>query len=89
MTFDEWFAKEYHEQVAVEGEDGLRDLLREAWDAARSSCIEECRAACLSVGSDAHEAAQAKDATDYIAGYQDASVDCDEALRDLSSCEQE
>ncbi len=27
MTFDEWFAKEYHEQVAVEGEDGLRDLL--------------------------------------------------------------
>lgn len=53
-------------------------ILREAADA-----LEKCRALCLEVGSDAHEAAKAKDATDYVAGYQDAAVDCDEAIREF------
>jgi hypothetical protein len=35
------------------------------------------------VGEDAHEAAQAKDATDYVAGYQDAAVDAQEAIKVL------
>jgi hypothetical protein len=51
----------------------------------RASIIDECRAACMAVGSHAAEAAKAKDATDYIAGYQDAAVDCDEALRELAN----
>jgi hypothetical protein len=38
----------------------------------------------MEVGSQAGEAAKAKDATDYTAGYQDAVVDCDEALRALA-----
>lgn len=40
MTFDEWFAKEYSGDV---GEDGLRVLLREAWDAALAARPEEGR----------------------------------------------
>lgn len=47
--------------------------------------VETCRRVVLSVSEDAHEAAKAKDATDYVAGYQDAVVDCDEALRALLS----
>jgi hypothetical protein len=50
---------------------------------ARESIIQECRTACLEVGQQAHEAAKAKDATDYIAGYQDCAVDIDEELRAL------
>lgn len=45
--------------------------------------LREARAACVGVGLGAHEAAQAKDATDYVAGYQDGCVDCDEAIRAL------
>lgn len=55
----------------------------DAKDAGWNEAIEAAREACIEVGKDAHEAAKAKDATDYVAGYQDASVDCDEALRDL------
>lgn len=47
----------------------------------RAAVIRECREVVLSCSEDAHEAAKAKDATDYVAGYQDAVVDCDEALR--------
>lgn len=47
---------------------------------------ERCRAACLSVNGDAEEAANSSDVTlfdsdSYIAGYQDAAIDCDEAIR--------
>ena len=49
----------------------------------RASIIQECRTACLDVGQQAHEAAKSKDATDYVAGYQDCAVDCDDALREL------
>lgn len=51
----------------------------------RGEVIQECRKAVLRTGMDAHEAAKAKDATDYLAGYQDCAVDADEALRDLLS----
>jgi hypothetical protein len=50
---------------------------------ARESIIQECRTACLEIGQQAHEAAKAKDAYDYVAGYQDCAVDIDDALRDL------
>ena len=43
----------------------------------------QCRSLVLKVSSNAQEAAKAKDATDYIAGYQDALVDYDEELRTL------
>ncbi len=49
----------------------------------REAVIAECREVVLSCSDDAHEAAKAKDATDYVGGYQDAVVDCDEALRHL------
>jgi hypothetical protein len=49
----------------------------------RNAIIEACRVVCCAVGSEAHEAAKAKDATDYVAGYQDAAVDCNEALQEL------
>lgn len=54
-----------------------------------NEAVDACRAACLEVGKDAYEAAKAKDATDYVAGYQDASVDCDEALREMLRVPQE
>lgn len=44
MTFDEWFSAEYHDEVGSVGEDGLRDLLREAWHAALATRPEERRA---------------------------------------------
>lgn len=44
---------------------------------------EKVREAILAVAANAHEAAKAKDAHEYIDGYQDAVVDCDEAIRDL------
>lgn len=50
---------------------------------ARDVVIGECRRIVLACSGDAEEAAKAKDATDYVAGYQDAVVDCDEALRDM------
>lgn len=56
---------------------------RAAPEAGRKAVIEECRTVVLACSDDAHEAAKAKDATDYVAGYQDAVVDCDEALRAL------
>jgi hypothetical protein len=43
--------------------------------------LYECRKVVLATGEDAAEAAKAKDAYDYVAGYQDASVDADEAIR--------
>lgn len=49
----------------------------------REAVIRECRRVVLSCSEDAYEAAKAKDATDYVAGYQDGVVDADEALRDL------
>ena len=49
----------------------------------RAALIAECRRIVLACAENAAEAAEAKDATDYIAGYQDAVVDCDEALREL------
>jgi hypothetical protein len=50
-----------------------------AWIAA----VAKCREACLEVSTGARASAQLKDAYDYVAGYQDAAVDCDEALREL------
>lgn len=47
--------------------------------------VARCREIALSVGENANEAAKAKDATDYIAGYQDCAVDVDEAIRSLST----
>lgn len=65
-------------------EKDLARALIELWQQSpRSVALEECRALCMSVGSDAHEAAKAKDATDYVAGYQDAAVDIDESIREL------
>lgn len=61
----------------------LKALEKRPEVASRDSVIRECRRVVLSCSGDAHEAAKAKDATDYVAGYQDAVVDCDEALRDL------
>jgi hypothetical protein len=46
MTFDEWFSAEYHDEVGSVGEDGLRDLLREAWHAALATRPEERRTGC-------------------------------------------
>lgn len=45
--------------------------------------LERCREACMRVSHDANEAAKAKDATDYVAGYQDACVDVDEEIREM------
>lgn len=42
---------------------------------------DACRDACMSVNADAEYAAKAKDATTYKDGYQDAAIDCDEAIR--------
>lgn len=44
---------------------------------------EKVREVILSIAEDAMEAAKAKDATDYVAGWQDAVVECDEAIRML------
>lgn len=55
----------------------------DASDAAWNEAIEAAREAVMGVHADAHEAAKAKDATDYTAGYQDAAIDCDEELKDL------
>jgi hypothetical protein len=44
---------------------------------------EKVRQVILSLAEDAHEAAKAKDAYDYVAGWQDAIVECDEAIREL------
>ena len=87
QTFPEWW-NEY-----TGGRQFARDMeiARAAWFAsaklyhpeARESIIQECRTACLEIGQLAHEAAKAKDATDYVAGYQDCAVDIDDALRDL------
>lgn len=38
MTFDEWFDSEYHGSYG--GENGMRALLKEAWDAASSRLPE-------------------------------------------------
>jgi len=70
-------------------EDGMDDAaFKSDDDYVRVSDVKElldkCRSACLAVGSDAEEAAKAKDATGYVAGYQDAAVDCDEELRLLA-----
>lgn len=73
MTFDEWWEK----YGCIYGD--CKDFGAKAWNAA----IAEAREAALAVGRDAREAAKAKDATDYVAGYEDAAVDADEAIREL------
>ena len=45
--------------------------------------LERCREICMRVSHEAEEAAKAKEATDYVAGYQDACVDVDEEIREL------
>ena len=52
-----------------------------AWNAA----LEEAEKVALEVGEDAYEASKAKDATDYVAGYQDAAVDVQEELRHMKT----
>lgn len=47
--------------------------------------LERCREICMRVSFEAEEAAKAKDATDYAAGYRDACVDIDEEIRALTS----
>lgn len=83
--FDEAFAAQNYAITAFEGMGGhmvsLKDVWRAAWDAA----ITAARTEVIGVGEDATEAAKAKDATDYVAGYQDCSVDCDESLRRMLS----
>lgn len=59
--------------------DGFPILHLPTWHAT----VEQCRQIVLECTKDAHEASKAKDATDYVAGYQDGVVDADEALRDL------
>lgn len=81
MSFDEWWY-DYGVKNGMLTQSGIRgQIARAAWD----SAIAECREAVLATGRDAAEAAKAKDATDYIAGYQDCAVDADESLRLLIS----
>lgn len=76
MTFQEWY-----DSLPLNLPHGHVAQMKMAWHAA----VGACREACLEVGKDAQEAAKAKDATDYVAGYQDAAVDCDEALRQFAA----
>lgn len=51
---------------------------------------EACRADCISVNKDAREASMKRDVLSfhnesYVAGYQDAAIDCDEAIRARSN----
>ena len=80
MTFYEWW-KEAHRHGEWTGDSKFdaRANAQLGWNAA----IARCRSVVLSCSEDAHEAAKAKDATDYVAGYQDGVVDCDEALREF------
>lgn len=57
--------------------------LQKSPEVERAKVIEECREAVIETGRGAAEASKAKDATDYIAGYQDCAIDADEALRSL------
>jgi hypothetical protein len=50
----------------------------------RKQALQQCRDIALKINGDANEAGKAKDATDYVAGYQDAAVDIDEAIRKLA-----
>lgn len=52
---------------------------RHGWNAA----LAAAESLALESGEDAREAAKAKDATDYVAGYQDAGVDVQEAIREI------
>lgn len=85
MTFEKW----WEQYTATDGREVLSDYEKEpaldAWNAA----IAEARRIVLAQGAEAREAAKAKDATDYVAGYQDATVDCDEELRDLAGIKEE
>lgn len=62
------------------------DQMRSAVLQAKEQERERCRTACLSVNEDAENVASLADVAhfdraSYIAGYQDAAVDCDEAIR--------
>lgn len=74
MTFDEALAHRKRNRIMVSDQD-----FRHGWNAA----ILAARAVAMGVNGDAHEAVKAKDATDYVAGYQDAAIDVDEGLRHL------
>jgi hypothetical protein len=78
MTFEEWDAA-HRKDTWNGGQTSLREQYRIVWSAA----IGEARRIALSVNRDAVEASKAKDATNYVAGYQDAAIDVDEALREL------
>lgn len=47
---------------------------------------ERCRSACIAVNESAAEAASAAKPHEstYVDGYQDAAIDCDEAIRNLA-----
>lgn len=87
MKFGDW----WRQSAFAESHPDLYGICEAVWLASesyavpeeRAKIIQECRTAVLETGQQAHEAAKAKDATDYIAGYQDCAVDADEALRDL------
>jgi hypothetical protein len=84
MISDEQIGAAVSEHLkSVKGAAGPMDLYRAAAKAGWNAAIDACRELCLEVNQDAHEAAKAKDATDYIGGYQDAAIDCDEEIRAL------
>lgn len=77
MTFEHFWLKE--------SKKGMRPALwneqcaRHAWNAA----IYAAAQVALETAKDAEDAAKAKDATDYVAGYQDSAVDTQEAISEM------
>ena len=69
---------------SVRGACGPADIYRAVARASWNAAIAEARKACMETTEDAHEASKAKDAVDYVSGFQDACTECDESLRALA-----
>lgn len=73
-------AKTPHQPQSIPFMSGMNDRQVDViWDKA----IAACRSAVLAQGQEALEASKAKDAVTYKDGYQDACIDCDEAILEL------